>query len=711
MRDNSINSSGMFFDIAKDPLLLGRLRLPYRSFNFLAIMSKQYNQDKYDSARDIIELCQWMYIHVSDVRNIINRIAEYVVTDFQIDNTYTKLNKDQQENLLKLVRQTKLKETIIKGVKTYLATGNFFASVDMDFEKHVECTKCKSVFPIAKIDYFFDPRKVTYTAKCFACKYTGPMNIIDTKIKKAENIKLKIWDWHNIEFSYNPLTEKYQYYYVIPKDVIRLLDTKIPDKHLLETTPHYILQEIYSKKKTSTYSNTIKQRLVVFPNGKIKHIKNPSVMDAVMGGWGEPITLGVLQDVFFMLLLRQAQAVILGDYIVPIRVVSPDPSVYASGSFDMNTDFSEKFDEMYKKFQYDKMQIMKSPFPIQYQTLSGEGKSLFLTNEMESQRTAIRRGMGVPAELLDGGLQNFSAGQISLRMLENYLLNLVTGIVDDITNNFFIPEMTTALGMQPFKVTFSKFKMLDDIQQKQAMLNLYDRNLITDMDIYDDYNKTRPSEVELLESIERKARRDSLYVKITGDAQAEVQSNAARKQMTTNQDLAELQQKDQELQALKAGSPDMSQSLTTDGMPLQSQNDKPVISAAGEELPPPQQYAEQALQVLGTQEELETLINKLRAELPSNKDYVDQVQSYIEQNFIPQMDTSGAGQQPGGQPSGQPGGTPGSAPGGTPGGSMPTAKKPTMPKQNVSNSQTRPRKQDGKVDMRPTPAIKPPRRA
>mgnify|MGYP000899734095 CR=1 FL=1 len=706
MRNNDLSTNNFFFDISRDPMLLGRLRLPYRSFNFLGLLSKQYGQDKYDNGRDLIELCQWMYIHVSDVRNIINRLAEYVVTDFQIDNTYTKLDKDQQENLLKLLKQTKLKETVIKAAKTYLSTGNIFASVDVGFKKHLQCPRCQSIFPISKIDYIFDIKKIFYTAKCYACKKVSNMNVIDTNIKKADHIKLRIWDWHNIEFSFNPMTEEYQYYYAIPKEVIRLLDGKVPDKHLLETTPHYILKEIFSKKKTTTYSNTIKQRLVVFNDGKLKHIKNPSTMDTTMGGWGEPITVGVLQDVFFMLMLRQAQAVILGDYIVPIRVVSPDPSVMSSGQmFDLKT-FSSDFDEMYNKFQYDKMQIMKAPYPIQYQTLSGEGKSLFLANEMESQRQAIRKGMGVPAELLDGGLQNFSAGQISLRMLENFLINLLNGIVDDITNNFFIPEMCKVLGMEPFKVNFAKFKMLDDIQQKQMMMNLYDRNLITDMDVYDDYNKPRPSESELLESIERKARRDAVYMKVTQAAAAESQAMALRKQQQTNQELADLQEKDQEIKALKGQSPDSSQSLTSDGMPLSNKDDKPVISAAGEELPPPQQYAQMALEQLGTQEELETLINKLRAELPSNKDYVDAVQSYIEQNFMPAAPAGPpeAGMDPtGGAPQG------GSQSGG--GGQQPQAGgPPKMPKQNVTNSITKPKKSDGGVDMRPIPGIKPPRR-
>ena len=74
MRNNDLSTNNFFFDISRDPMLLGRLRLPYRSFNFLGLLSKQYGQDKYDNGRDLIELCQWMYIHVSDVRNIINTI-------------------------------------------------------------------------------------------------------------------------------------------------------------------------------------------------------------------------------------------------------------------------------------------------------------------------------------------------------------------------------------------------------------------------------------------------------------------------------------------------------------------------------------------------------------------------------------------------------------------------------------------------------------
>ena len=651
------------FDIGKDPYLLGRLKLPYKSLNFLSLLYKRTGKDKYDSARDMMEICQWMYVHVSDVRNIINRLSEYIITDIQIDNSGSSFSKEQQDSFLKILEKINLKPTLIRMAKQFFSVGNVLTSVEVKFKKHLKCPACSSVFPINLIEYTFDIKSVSYLAKCPRkdCTHKGPMQVIDSYIRKAENIYLKIWDWHDVDFDYNPISDEYKYYYKVPRDIITALDRKVPDAFLLNTTPDFIIRDIYKKKtKYKFLSGSEKSRVVAFKPGKIKHIKNDSVMSNIMGGWGEPLTMGVLQDVFFMQLLRQAQSVILADYLVPIRIVSPDPG---ANNFADISKFAAEFDKLYEQFQRNPLQIFKVPYPVQYTTLTGEGKTLFLSNEMDYTRQAIRRGMGVPSELLDGGMQNYSAGNISIRILENFVLNFTSAVINDLVNNFLIPNICINLDLKPFKINFSKFKSMDDVQKNQTRLNLYDRNLLTDIDIYDSFGEKRPSDDELINSVERKAKRDGTYQAVLGNYQGEMQSNLAIRNTQTAIDIQQMQAKEQQLEANKA------QAVTPVGPPngQQPQDDGSTIQPTGEDLPPAEQMAESAMNQLQSPEELNAFIDVLSKNMANNPQYVKDVQSFIQSNS-PLMSSGPA------------------------------------------NEDTRPRKKDGGVDVRPSPNVKPPRR-
>lgn len=318
---------------------------------------------------------------------------------------------------------------------------------------------------------------------------------------------IRLWDWHDIDFEYNPISEEYVYYYKIPQDLYEKLEKeKKGNSFLLETTPKEILEEIFSE---SDISFKKKSKKIKFKNEKIKHIKRPSTISSIMEGWGEPITMGVLQESFFMLLLRQAQAVLLADYIIPIRIVSPDAKALELMEISQ---FAMHFDAIYDSFQKDPFQIMKFPFPIMYQTLSGEAKQIFLSNEIEYVRNTIRRGIGLPAELLDGSLQYYSAGSVFARMFENFAYNFIKSVIYDLTNNFILPQICDILELNDmFRIDMARLKTIDDINQKRAILELFDRNLVPDTYIYDNYNIPRPVESELMDSINRRIKRESVY--------------------------------------------------------------------------------------------------------------------------------------------------------------------------------------------------------
>ncbi len=630
----------MGFDYSTNGMMLGRLKLPYKSFNFLALISRGFGKDKYDKAQDLIELCQYFYSHISDVKNIINRIAEYAITDIQIDDTNTKLNKEQQETLLRTLDHMNLKYKLIEMAKHYFVTGNVFASIETRFRKNLKCPKCNQfTAPADRVEYTFVKKDAEFRYKCPRCKYEGNFTQLDISKRSPENIYLNIWDWHEIDFSYNPTSNEYKYYHRVPQTFTDKLLKGVPDKHLLETTKKEILKEVFTPKKSGTFTTRTGGKVVGFLPNRLKHIKNPSLNKNNMDGWGEPAIVSIIQDSFFMLLLRQAQAVFLADYIIPIRVVTPDPKM--PEMIDIQK-FSSEFDRAYDLFQRDPIQIMKIPYPIQYQTLSGEGKNLMLSNEMDYTRQAIRRGLGLPSELLDGGMQNYSGGAISLRMLENYFINFLNNVLVDMINGFIIPNVCIILGIPPFIVNFAKFKMIDDIQQKQSYLELWNANLIPDSGVWERYGVDKPSEKELKESIERKAARDGQYAATLANYQSEVQSIMNQKQVEDQFTMQEMQAKEQKLQELKKSTQIEDNAGNMKDTTKLEGNSQPLLTSTGDTLPPAEELGDYAIGQLQTPEELDNFVSELESNLKNNPDYVTKIKNYIKQSMPqeqPQMDT------------------------------------------------------------------------
>lgn len=620
------------FDIGADPKTLGRLKLPYKAFNFLSILSRNPGTDKYDSSVEIIEMCHWIYNKVSDVKNIINRLAEYAITDIQIDDTHTTLNVEEQETLIRTLESLNLKSKLVEIAKYYFATGNAFISVEIKFKKHFKCkTKgCNTTYPATVNNFNFDKKTIKFLSTCPSCKKYGPVEDFDIQKRRPEDIRLKIWDWHDIDFTYNPISDEYFYYHKLPRSFVeKLIKGGTPDSALLLSTPSDVIREIFTNRKSNNFSS-YKGKMVAFLPNKIKHLKNPSTMLSVMEGWGEPVTVGVIQDAFFMLLLRQAQSVLLTDYIVPIRIVSPDPKM--AEAIDISI-FASTFDKAYNDFTKDPMQIMKFPFPVQYQTLTGEAKSLFLSNELDYTRQSIRRGTGLPAELLDGGTENYSAGSISLRMLENYFANFNNNVIIELINNFIIPNICIILDIPPFRTNMAKLKVIDDVQQKQSFLELYDRNLIPDTEIWERYNIEKPSQKELLSSVENKAIRDGKYQKILANYQAEVQSIMAERELASQFKMQDMQSKNDVVQNAKQTDPDSDPNAMGDNL---EGNEKATMTPKGGALPPPEELGDYAMAQLKSPEELNNFMDQLgeqlKTQMPGNETYLERVKKYIGDN-------------------------------------------------------------------------------
>jgi len=179
-----------------------------------------------------------------------------------------------------------------------------------------------------------------------------------------------------------------------------------------------------------------------------------------------------LKDLYHFYVLRRGQEAIINEHITPLDVIFPA----ANGKFDpyVHSNLSNWKREIERNLQQKRRDPnFKAvvPFPIGFQRIGGDGKSMMLTPEMDFLAKTIIGSMGIPQEFVYGGSMQWSGSSISLRTLENDFLYSRTQLLQ--MNIWVFERIRIYLGIPtPRAIKFSDFKMADDIQKLNILLDM-----------------------------------------------------------------------------------------------------------------------------------------------------------------------------------------------------------------------------------------------
>jgi hypothetical protein len=144
------------------------------------------------------------------------------------------------------------------------------------------------------------------------------------------------------------------------------------------------------------------------------------------------------------------------------------------------------------RWRYDPNYIPIFPLPIGNQTIGGDGKSLLLTQEIQTWSDQMVVGMGVPREFIFGGL-SYAGTNVSMRMLENAFIGYIT--YQKALVHFIMRRVSSFMKWPMATVRPKPFKMADDLQRKAYLFQLNaaqkisDSTLLADADLnIDDEN-------------------------------------------------------------------------------------------------------------------------------------------------------------------------------------------------------------------------------
>jgi len=267
---------------------------------------------------------------------------------------------------------------------------------------------------------------------------------------------------------YNPATGSKTFRWTIPQK-IRDIVTKKQPKAEYEKIPELMKQAVRKNKS------------IILNPDNVYHFSRATDSMGDNSVWGVPVVANVLKLLMYRNVLRQAQEAIAREHIVPMRIYYLDRTNTVNIQADWNKTAQDLADQIKKSVRDPNYKVV-SPVPVNVINVGGEGRSLLLAPEIDQVQSEILAGMNMPKEFIFGGV-SYSGSSISLRILENQFITYRL-LLEDFMQNFIIRGMAKARGEwlseedddALLSVKMSDLKMQDDVQQKQLIIQLNSAN-------------------------------------------------------------------------------------------------------------------------------------------------------------------------------------------------------------------------------------------
>ena len=239
-------------------------------------------------------------------------------------------------------------------------------------------------------------------------------------------------------------------------------------------------------------------------------------------GWGKPLIIHSMGRMFYLYVLRRSQEAIALQRIMPLEFIFPQANAQQDPYQHINlSSWQSGIHDEIRQWRIDPNYISVVAVPLGFERLGGDGRALLLGPEIEVTNKEITGGMGVPLEFVFGGL-SWSGSSVSLRTLENHFLlyrRLLLRFV-----NWSKNRIRLYLGIPDIDIGFTEFKMADDVQRKQIVIQLNAANKISDHTMLTELGFDYDDEQEM---IEKETDQRNAIQALTMKSQTEAQGEAS----------------------------------------------------------------------------------------------------------------------------------------------------------------------------------------
>jgi hypothetical protein len=415
------------------------------------------------TVKTLFKYCRIYFYQNEYIHNVIMKLAEYPVTDFIYDDIQDSTIRKNYEQLLD--HYLNLKSFLIEVGLDYFTYGNCIISANMKFKRFLECPVCGHKEPGENIKF----RWINYefVGKCLnkECGADGVQFKIDDRyLKSPKYLKFIKWAPENINIDYDDLTGEARYFYTMNDKTNKAIREGKPD--IVIRVPKIFIDAIKKSKK------------IELDPRNLFHLRRPTLSEEDQG-WGKPLLLPCMKMLWYMQTLRRGNEAIVSDHLVPMRSMFPSAQQNLDPFTQLNMgQWRSSVEDQILKWRRDPNAIAVFPLPIGYQSLGGDARVLMVTPELKYLEESIINALGVPLEFIKGG-STWTSSSVSLRIVENHFLTYREEL-DKLMNYFIIPKIRYFLGYPPVSISFKKFKMMDDVQSKEVMLQMSQLNKISD---------------------------------------------------------------------------------------------------------------------------------------------------------------------------------------------------------------------------------------
>ena len=454
------------------------------------------------SVKTLFKYCRIFFYQNEFIHNVINKLAEYPITDFIYDGISDDVVRKNYKELAE--HHLKLKSFLIECGLDYFTFGNCIVSANMKFKRFLVCSNCKQPTLFEEFPFRWAALKFI-GERCPKCGASGvELTIDDRYLKNPKYFKFIKWSPENITIDYDELTGESRYFYMMNEKTRKgIVEGK---KDVLQRVPKLFIEAIQ------------KNRKIELDPRNLYHFKRPTLAEEDQG-WGKPLLLPAIKMLWYMQTLRRGNEAIVADHLVPMRAIYPSSQVNLDPFTQLNLgQWSSQVQEQLLRWRIDPNNVGIFPVPIGYESLGGDAKLLMLTPELQYLEESIINSLGVPVEFIKGG-STWTSSSVSLRIVENHFLTYRESITEFL-NYFVMPKVKYFLGYPDVHIRLKKFKMSDDIQAKELLLQLSAAGKIPDSYILEEFG-IDPAEARKVFRSDNKVQLDMQTAQLMAQAESQ----------------------------------------------------------------------------------------------------------------------------------------------------------------------------------------------
>ena len=452
-----LSESRYFDNLNGSQSQLGKFANPFHSLYPRAILT---------SFPNALAFCRYVWNMESTYKTAITRVIGHFITELEIGGKDSRREEKKQMQIL-LERKLGINKILYNVLCNYRAYGNDVITLTVPFTRHVRCmNNCGTELPYREaFDRYgikLDVSHFIFHGYCPACQCGVKYRPIDRKVSDPTKVKVKSWPLEEIEIIWDPASDATEYVWKIPEYY---------SQRLLGNDP------IVVEHATEEVVNAVQRKqFLQFDNDEVFHMKDQTLSGVHSRGWGISSILTSFDDLVELRMLRRANAAIVEDYIVPLRLLTPELRSTAeqtagdpARNLHLGADFVHYLNRVIRQKRRDLTSMFVVPYPVRYQLVGGDAKQLVPHELLSYTCDQLLNGAGVPTDFYRGTMTTESSPS-TMRLLESQWAPLIRN--RDAFLTWLAGKLCALQSWAPMQIRMLPPRQADDPATKLAELQL-----------------------------------------------------------------------------------------------------------------------------------------------------------------------------------------------------------------------------------------------